>query len=157
MKISKDTVVTLQYKLSDAQGNLIEESNEPMVYLHGGYNNTLPKIEEAKVMAKTAGARGSIGDFRRCFWAYYLARHPNEGDQRKPYGAISRWRELPDLKLVVAQYLALDGPGVFIRSARGGDDEAVVELLDPHQRELRGRLGIGIGSSSRFGARRRAM
>ena len=47
MKISKDTVVTLQYKLSDAQGNLIEESNEPMVYLHGGYNNTLPKIEEA--------------------------------------------------------------------------------------------------------------
>ena len=35
------------YKLSDAQGNLIEESHEPMVYLHGGYENTLPKIEEA--------------------------------------------------------------------------------------------------------------
>jgi hypothetical protein len=47
MNISKDTVVTLHYKLSDAQGNLIEESSEPMVYLHGGYNNTLPKIEEA--------------------------------------------------------------------------------------------------------------
>jgi FKBP-type peptidyl-prolyl cis-trans isomerase SlyD len=47
MNILKDTVVTLHYKLSDAQGNLIEESREPMVYLHGGYNNTLPKIEEA--------------------------------------------------------------------------------------------------------------
>lgn len=47
MKIAKNTVVTLQYKLSDAQGNLIEESREPMVYLHGGYENTLPKIEEA--------------------------------------------------------------------------------------------------------------
>jgi FKBP-type peptidyl-prolyl cis-trans isomerase SlyD len=47
MKIAKNTVVTLHYKLSDAQGNLIEESREPMVYLHGGYNNTLPKIEEA--------------------------------------------------------------------------------------------------------------
>jgi len=47
MNITKDTVVTLHYKLSDAQGNLIEESNEPMVYLHGGYNNTLPKIEQA--------------------------------------------------------------------------------------------------------------
>ena len=47
MKIAKDTVVTLHYKLSDAQGNLIEESAEPMVYLHGGYENTLPKIEEA--------------------------------------------------------------------------------------------------------------
>lgn len=47
MKIAKNTVVTLHYKLSDAQGNLIEESTEPMVYLHGGYENTLPKIEEA--------------------------------------------------------------------------------------------------------------
>lgn len=47
MKIAKDTVVTVHYKLSDAQGNLIEESREPMVYLHGGYENTLPKIEEA--------------------------------------------------------------------------------------------------------------
>jgi FKBP-type peptidyl-prolyl cis-trans isomerase SlyD len=47
MKIAKNMVVTLHYKLSDAQGNLIEESSEPMVYLHGGYENTLPKIEEA--------------------------------------------------------------------------------------------------------------
>ena len=47
MKIAKNTVVTVHYKLSDAQGNLIEESSDPMVYLHGGYENTLPKIEEA--------------------------------------------------------------------------------------------------------------
>ncbi|HCE10808.1 MAG TPA: peptidylprolyl isomerase [Oxalobacteraceae bacterium] len=47
MKIAKNTVVTVNYKLSDAQGNLIEESSQPMVYLHGGYENTLPKIEEA--------------------------------------------------------------------------------------------------------------
>jgi len=47
MKIARNTVVTVHYKLSDAQGNLIEESNEPMVYLHGGYENTLPKIEAA--------------------------------------------------------------------------------------------------------------
>ena len=47
MKIAKDTVVTLQYKVAEAGGKLIEQSKEPMVYLHGGYNNTLPKIEEA--------------------------------------------------------------------------------------------------------------
>jgi FKBP-type peptidyl-prolyl cis-trans isomerase SlyD len=46
MKIAKDTVVTVHYKLSDAQDNLIEDGREPMVYLHGGYENTLPKIEE---------------------------------------------------------------------------------------------------------------
>ena len=47
MKIAKDTVVTLRYKVAEAGGKLIEESREPMVYLHGGYENTLPKIEEA--------------------------------------------------------------------------------------------------------------
>ena len=47
MKIAKDTVVTLQYKVADANGKLIEQSKTPMVYLHGGYNNTLPKIEQA--------------------------------------------------------------------------------------------------------------
>jgi len=47
MKIEKDTAVTLRFRVSDAQGKLIEENKEPMVYLHGGYGNTLPKIEEA--------------------------------------------------------------------------------------------------------------
>ena len=47
MKIEKDTVVTLRYKVADANGKLVEESREPMVYLHGGYANTLPKIEAA--------------------------------------------------------------------------------------------------------------
>jgi FKBP-type peptidyl-prolyl cis-trans isomerase SlyD len=47
MKIAKDTVVTLHYKVADASGRLIEQSKDPMVYLHGGYENTLPKIEEA--------------------------------------------------------------------------------------------------------------
>jgi FKBP-type peptidyl-prolyl cis-trans isomerase SlyD len=47
MKIEKNTVVTLRYKVAEANGKLIEESREPMVYLHGGYDNTLPKIEAA--------------------------------------------------------------------------------------------------------------
>jgi len=47
MKIDKDTAVTLRYKVADTQGKLLQESKEPMVYLHGGYGNTFPKIEEA--------------------------------------------------------------------------------------------------------------
>ena len=47
MKIAKDTVVTLQYRVADAQGKLVEASAKPMTYLHGGYENTLPRIEEA--------------------------------------------------------------------------------------------------------------
>jgi FKBP-type peptidyl-prolyl cis-trans isomerase SlyD len=47
MKIQKDTVVSLRFKVAEPAGRLIEESREPIVYLHGGYENTLPKIEEA--------------------------------------------------------------------------------------------------------------
>ena len=47
MKIDKNTAVTLQFKVTDLQGKLIEDGNEPSVYLHGGYGNTLAKIEEA--------------------------------------------------------------------------------------------------------------
>lgn len=59
MKIARNTVVTLHYTLSDAQGNLIEESRDPMVYLHGGYGNTLPKIEEA-LEGQEAGYQSTI-------------------------------------------------------------------------------------------------
>ena len=47
MKIEKNTAVTLRLKVADSQGKLVEDDKEPMVYLHGGYGNTLPKIEEA--------------------------------------------------------------------------------------------------------------
>lgn len=46
MNVAKNTVVTVNYRLSDEQGNVLEEGTEPMVYLHG-HGNTLPKIEEA--------------------------------------------------------------------------------------------------------------
>ncbi len=47
MKIEKNTAVTLRYKVAEGTGKLLEESRDPMVYLHGGYGNTFPKIEAA--------------------------------------------------------------------------------------------------------------
>ena len=47
MKIEKNTAVTLRFKLSELHGKLLEETKQPVAYLHGGYGNVLPKIEEA--------------------------------------------------------------------------------------------------------------
>ena len=47
MKITQDTVVTMQYKVTNAQGQLLDKAQEPTSYLHGGYDNTFPKIEAA--------------------------------------------------------------------------------------------------------------
>lgn len=46
MKICKNSVVTLKYKLTDAQGEFIEETEEPVEYLHGGYDGIFPRVEE---------------------------------------------------------------------------------------------------------------
>ncbi|HUH93652.1 MAG TPA: peptidylprolyl isomerase [Casimicrobiaceae bacterium] len=47
MRIEDDTVVTLTYRLYAASGELIEETSEPIVYLHGGHHGIFPKIETA--------------------------------------------------------------------------------------------------------------
>lgn len=47
MNIFANTAVTISFKLFDANNKLLEESPEPLVYLHGGHSGIFPKIEEA--------------------------------------------------------------------------------------------------------------
>ena len=47
MKISSPCVLSLSWKLSDAQGQPIDELAEPMEFFYGG-SDLLPKVEEAK-------------------------------------------------------------------------------------------------------------
>lgn len=47
MKISKNTVVTLSYRVVDKKGNLLDTGDEPLVYLHGGYKDVFEKVEKA--------------------------------------------------------------------------------------------------------------
>ncbi len=46
MNISANTVVTISFKLFDSGSQLLEESPEPIVYLHGTHSGIFPKIEE---------------------------------------------------------------------------------------------------------------
>lgn len=47
MNIFANTVVTISFKLFDASNQLLEQSPEPLTYLHGGHSGIFPKIEEA--------------------------------------------------------------------------------------------------------------
>jgi FKBP-type peptidyl-prolyl cis-trans isomerase SlyD len=47
MQIAKNTVVTLKYQLYGSDGQLIEQTEEPVEYLHGGYGNMFPAVEKA--------------------------------------------------------------------------------------------------------------
>ncbi len=45
--IAKDTVVSLAIELFDGQGALIQSTEEPVIYLHGGYGGLLAALERA--------------------------------------------------------------------------------------------------------------
>ncbi len=47
MQVTKDTVVSLHYELLDSQGDLIEKTEAPIEYLHGGYDGIFALVEEA--------------------------------------------------------------------------------------------------------------
>ena len=55
MQIQKNTVVTLTYRVTDSDNNVVDEGNNPIVYLHGGYDGIFPRIEEA-LQGKEEGA-----------------------------------------------------------------------------------------------------
>ena len=54
MQVEKNTVVSLNYELSDADGQLIEKTDTPIEYLHGGYDGIFPLVEKA-LAGKQAG------------------------------------------------------------------------------------------------------
>ena len=59
MNITKDTAVTLRLKVTDNQGQVHENGKEPVAYLHGGYGNLIPKLEEV-LEGQAAGFKASL-------------------------------------------------------------------------------------------------
>ncbi|MBW7861770.1 MAG: FKBP-type peptidyl-prolyl cis-trans isomerase, partial [Rhodocyclaceae bacterium] len=59
MEIAKNTVVTLEYTVRDSDGNMIDDGEHPLVYLHGGYDGIFPLLEEA-LHGKKVGERFQV-------------------------------------------------------------------------------------------------
>lgn len=58
MNITKNTIVTLDCRLSDAEGNLLEDQQE-LIYLHGDYGQIFKPLEEA-LEGKSVGETFSV-------------------------------------------------------------------------------------------------
>ena len=54
MQVARNSVITLDYHVTDPDGDVVDEGREPLIYLHGGYEDIFPKIEEA-LQGKTVG------------------------------------------------------------------------------------------------------
>ena len=53
MQVAQDMVVKLQYELRNSEGELLEKTDEPLEYLHGGLQGMFPLIEAALEGKKT--------------------------------------------------------------------------------------------------------
>jgi FKBP-type peptidyl-prolyl cis-trans isomerase SlyD len=60
MQIAMNTVVSMIYELRDSEGNILESSADPVSYLHGGYDNIFPRVEE-ELHGKSVGDTVEIG------------------------------------------------------------------------------------------------
>jgi FKBP-type peptidyl-prolyl cis-trans isomerase SlyD len=59
MNIFANTVVTLSFDLYDADNTLLESTDDPIVYLHGGHSGMPPKLEES-LTHRTVGENVSV-------------------------------------------------------------------------------------------------
>ena len=59
MKIKKDALVSIKMTLSDENGNVIEENEEEIIYLHGGYGHLFQKLED-EIEGKKVGDKFSV-------------------------------------------------------------------------------------------------
>ncbi len=54
MQISRNHVVTLNYQVTDKDGEVVDAGDEPLVYLHGGYGGLFDALEVV-LQGKSAG------------------------------------------------------------------------------------------------------
>ncbi|MDO8652971.1 MAG: peptidylprolyl isomerase [Undibacterium sp.] len=59
MQITENTAVSLNYTMFNVEGKIIDKNHEPIVYLHGGYDNILPAVEVA-LTGKSVGDSVSV-------------------------------------------------------------------------------------------------
>lgn len=89
MTVTKNTIVTLDYTVTDDKGTLVDEGREPIVYLHGGHDTIFEPIE-------TALEGKALGDA----FKVALSAHEAFGDYNEELLVIESLSDLPeDLKV----------------------------------------------------------
>ena len=107
MQIAHNSVVTISYSLFDAQGELIEQSPSPVTYLHGGYDNIFPLVEQA-LQGKTKGDKVTLK----------LEPADAFGDYDEELLRVEPRKQFPETLEVGMQFEGIPGDG--------GDEEAEI-------------------------------
>jgi len=84
----------------------------------------------------------SCQPYEKTFWEFLISRHPIEEEYARSTGHAYRWRSVPELHLVVAQFVSQHGVGVFVRGEKGANRDEVEHRLLPHAERLKKAVGV---------------
>lgn len=106
-----------------------------------------PNAWERQLQSKAEAAirePSALGPRRSEFWARYQERHPDIAMDRSIAGNSVKWRQIPDISLVVSRYIAQSEVGIFIRGS-WGNKQSVQDILEDKASELEEKLGVKLG------------
>jgi FKBP-type peptidyl-prolyl cis-trans isomerase SlyD len=112
MLVDKDTVVTLDYELTDSDGQPLAEAGAQVAYLHGGYDGIFAKVE--------SGLQGkAVGD------EIALSLEPAEafGEYDEQLLRVESRENFPDVLQVGMRFEGMPG-------GDGGDDAVIYTVTD---------------------------
>ena len=107
-------------------------------------NNWDRQLEE---MARAVRETSPQAERRKEFWSSYIARFDDAKGDLKSGGGSSLWHALPNIDLIISQWLSKDGVGVFVRGGKGVEGTKIIERLKPYASTLEIRLGTTLGAA----------
>lgn len=119
MKVGSDTVVTVEFWITDTQGNALDDSGGPVSFLHRGLDSLLPRLDDA--------IEGQEPGFENTF---HLEPEDAFGDYDAELLRVEPRARFPEPLEVGMQFEGVPGPesddedGVMVSEA---DDEELAE------------------------------
>jgi len=106
----------------------------------------LERSNEWERRVQEAGRRAGMSElaqFRREFWAHYMARISDAPGLRRDYAGSNVWRRIDGLGVTLVQYLARGSVGVYLIGEWGEAVDAARARIETHREALRACLGDG--------------
>ena len=124
-----------------------DDSSLPMAPLFEVLERPSGWERQFRASVQEASTLSESGQFRREFWQHYTNRYPDDG-VRVGYAGSNVWHPVIDTSILLSQYVAVFGVGVYLRSGWNESSEQVFPIVENYAEALQHELEVELGNSS---------